>query len=342
MGASTIKRDETVVFFPTYGSQDQGSATWTIDIHGMVYEEEKSSFRRNALLKWLVDRLNLDQDELKSELFKKRASAFLVDHERNKAVMIQLGDRSFELDETGANGHFSSTLLIPANRVDSLLEVRQGTTGWLSFQAVASSDSRDFIGSVQLINETGISVISDIDDTIKISNVLDRKELMANTFVREFRSVPGMANAYHQWAKEGAVFHYVSAGPWQLHEALKEFLVTSNFPAGTMHMKQIRVKDESIRDLFASPEEYKLEIIEPIFTRFPARKFVLVGDSGEKDPEVYGTLARRHPDQVIAIFIRDVTGEDSRAERYLKTFKNVAKEHWTIFTEPSRLLALLA
>ena len=337
MGTSTLKRDETVVFFPTYGSRGQDSTTWTIEIHGMVYEEEKDSFRRNALLKWLVDRLDLDQDELKSELFTQRARAFLVDHERNKAISIRLGQQSFELNETEANGHFKSILSIPANQIANLLEVRQGTSGWLLFQVITSSDSQDFTGSVQLIDEAGVSVISDIDDTIKVSNVLDRKELMANTFVREFRAVNGMAKAYQQWAKEGAVFHYVSAGPWQLHEALKEFLVTSDFPAGTMHMKQIRVKDESIRDLFASPEEYKLEIIEPIFTTFPQRQFVLVGDSGEKDPEVYGTLARRHPNQVSGIFIRDVTGEDSRAERYLKAFTNIPRNRWAIFRDPGEL-----
>jgi phosphatidate phosphatase APP1 len=102
-------------------------------------------------------------------------------------------------------------------------------------------------------------------------------------------------------------------------------------------MKQIRVKDESIRDLLASPEEYKLRIIEPLLTAFPQRKFVLVGDSGEKDPEVYGILVRRHSNQIIGIFIRDVTGEDSGAERYLKSFKDVPNDRWTIFTEPSHL-----
>jgi phosphatidate phosphatase APP1 len=303
----------------------------------MVYEKENNSIRRNAILKWLVDVLDLDQMDFESELFKQRARAFLVDHERNKTVTIRLGEQSFELAETGANGHFTSTLSIPDSQVASLLEVRQGTSSWLPFRAITSSESRHFTGAVQLFNETGVSVISDIDDTIKISNVRDRKELMANTFVREFRAVPGMAEAYQQWATQGATFHYVSASPWQLYEALNEFLLATNFPAGTTHMKQIRVKDESIRDLLASPEEYKLKIIEPLLTAFPQRKFVLVGDSGEKDPEVYGILARRHSNQIIGIFIRDVTGEDSGAERYLKSFKDVPNDRWTIFTEPSYL-----
>lgn len=334
---SEIKPDETVTFFPTFGHRDQDGTTWKLMIHGMVYEKETHSIRRNAILKWLVDALDLDQKDLKSDVFKQRARAFLVDHERNKTVTIRLGERSVALDKTGSNGHFTSTLSIPDRQVASLLEVRQGTSGWLPFRAIVSPDSRNFTGAVQLIDQTGVSVISDIDDTIKISNVLDRQELMTNTFVREFRVVPDMAEAYQRWAKQGATFHYVSASPWQLYEALSEFLLANDFPAGTTHMKQIRVKDESIRDLLASPEEYKLQIIEPLLITFPQRKFILVGDSGEKDPEVYGILARRHPTQIIGIFIRDVTGENSGAERYLKSFKDVPNDRWAVFVEPSRL-----
>jgi len=71
-----------------------------------------------------------------------------------------------------------------------------------------------------------------------------------------------------------------------------------------MHMRNFRFKDSSFFDMFASPIHAKRRLITPIMKRFPKRKFILVGDSGEKDPEVYAEFAREYPDQVKAIFIR--------------------------------------
>ena len=94
-------------------------------------------------------------------------------------------------------------------------------------------------------------------------------------------------------------------------------------------------------DLFASAEVIKPQAIEPILAAFPRRRFVLVGDSGEKDPEVYGALARTHPDQIVRIFIRDVTDEPADAERYRRAFVDVPAEQWMIFKDPAEIAARL-
>jgi phosphatidate phosphatase APP1 len=191
---------------------------------------------------------------------------------------------------------------------------------------------------VQVLHETGLSVISDIDDTIKISNVRDRGSLLRNTFCRPFEPVKGMAEVYQSWAQPAdAQFHYVSASPWQLYLPLSEFLRTNSFPAGTFAMKTFRAKDSSFLQLFVSPERYKLKTIEPLFTRFPKRQFVLVGDSGEKDPEAYGVIARRHPSQVRRVLIRDVTNENADSIRYQKAFGGLPGELWQIFKEPAEI-----
>jgi len=67
------------------------------------------------------------------------------------------------------------------------------------------------------------------------------------------------------------------------------------------------------------------------------RRFILIGDSGEADPEIYASIARRYPQQVIRIFIRDVTGEGEKARRYQKTFKGLPKSLWTVFRDAARL-----
>jgi len=66
------------------------------------------------------------------------------------------------------------------------------------------------------------------------------------------------------------------------------------------------------------------------------RSLVLVGDSGEHDPEIYGNLARMYPKRVRRIFIRAVKGEKDNDERFIKAFKNVPREKWLIFTNPIR------
>ena len=199
-------------------------------------------------------------------------------------------------------------------------------------------DGRKFAGTIHLLAAKGISVISDIDDTIKVSDVRNRDELMKNTLVRPFQPVKGMADPYRAWARnDGASFHYVSGSPWQLYPALAEFVRSNNFPTGSFHLKQFRVKDETFLNLFKDPEVYKMAIIEPLFERFPERRFILVGDSGERDPEIYGMLARKHPGQVQRIFIRDVTGQAPESARYRKAFAGISPHVWKVFDDPAEL-----
>ncbi|MGB7326045.1 MAG: App1 family protein [Rubripirellula sp.] len=62
----------------------------------------------------------------------------------------------------------------------------------------------------------------------------------------------------------------------------------AGFPEGTFHLKQFRLKDSSVLDLLSSQQETKRSAIVPILEAFPQRQFILIGDSGEQDPEIYG------------------------------------------------------
>ena len=95
--------------------------------------------------------------------------------------------------------------------------------------------------------------------------------------------------------------------PWQLYQPIQDFIVGQGFPAGSMHLKQLRFLDSSfIKFVQADQLAYKTEIIEGIIADFPERTFVLVGDSGEKDPEVYAAIAGKHSDRVLAVLIHDL------------------------------------
>jgi phosphatidate phosphatase APP1 len=128
----------------------------------------------------------------------------------------------------------------------------------------------------------------------------------------------------------------VSSSPWQLYEALVSMLDVAGFPPATFDLKQIRLKDPSVADLFADPMLTKPKPIENMMRAFPGRQFALIGDSGEMDPEVYGKVARAHPQQVVYIAIRNVTGEDASAPRYADAFRDV-EARWEVFTDPATL-----
>ena len=78
-------------------------------------------------------------------------------------------------------------------------------------------------------------------------------------------------------------------------------------------------------------------MIQQLLQTYPDRRFVLVGDSGEKDPEVYASVARKHPDQIARIFIRDVTDEPADSPRYQSCFAELPAELWQVFDDPQTL-----
>lgn len=331
---SKIKSDERVVFFPANARLADQGAVWEARVHGWIFEPEQGDLLRAVAVDELRKMLDLDPKETATKTFESRVRLFLVDNERGKRVGIRLAGETFVSDESAADGHFAIAVRIPAEKIAGELK----TSRIVRYRAVLDGDDRrSFAGELHCLAPEGVSIVSDIDDTIKVTEVTSKLSLVRNTFFREFRAVDGMADIYQRWAKQGYDFHYVSAAPWQLYEPLREFASAVKFPAGTYHLKRMRLKDETLFNLFADPVEYKLAILEPMFAQYPERKFVLVGDSGEKDPEIYGHLARRYPGQVEAIFIRDVTGEKRDSERYEKALEGVLGGKWHVFGEPATI-----
>ena len=330
--ASSLKNNEELLIFPTYGHLSSDHKSWLISIHGIVYEPEEGSRLRDGLVTFLGKLIHLKKDELHNPFFRERARLFVVDNERGKGISIALQGKNYKLKRTLPNGHIKDTLTVPSE----IFPLSQ-SLNWIPVESISlGEDRRVFQGKLQLIGEEGVSVISDIDDTIKITEVTDRKAMLHNTFLKEFQPVSGISEVYQSWQKSGTVFHYVSASPWQLFLPLSKFMEKEGFPPGIFHLKHFRWKDSSFFALFESPERYKREVIEPILRDFPKRRFILVGDSLEKDPEIYGQLAREHADQITHIFIRDAD-EKSDDARYKIAFKNLPSSLWTVFSNPSEM-----
>jgi hypothetical protein len=290
-----------------------------------------------AALREALELKHVEMDAKETRLFNERARLFLVDHERGKWVHVRFGDQVFRIGKSQANGRFSGTITLPETQTRRLTQTR--SDGCLHLEAVLPPDDpRHFTGQVLLLDDTGVSVISDIDDTIKVTEVRDRRATLRNTFLREFQPVPGMAEFYQTLARSnGAVLHYVSASPWQLYAPLAAFVHSNGFPAGTFHLKTFRWKDRSFLSLFSDPEKHKASVIEPLLKRFPNRRFILIGDSGERDPEIYAALAQKFPRQIERIYVRDVSAGPASAERYAVTFRELSPQIWRVFRHAAEL-----
>jgi len=327
---STIKADQEIVFFPSV-VRWLGEGKWELDIRGCVFEPDN----RNVALFFLRGALafnHIQLNEAENKILTERARLFMVDHKGGRRIVVRIAGKDFDLGKSGVDGNFSKVLRLTDQDISKLSE-------GVGFQAVlGAKDKRVFSGELCLCKVTGVTIISDIDDTIKLTQVSDRRATLRYTFLEPFQPVPGMAQVYHGWAQEcGAQFFYVSASPWQLFSPLDAFLRTNGFPSGAFYLKKFRWKDESVLSLFDSPEKYKPRVIEPLLEQFPKRSFILVGDSGERDPEIYGALAREHPEQIKRILIRDVTGQEASAERYKAAFQDLPPDLWRIFREPTEI-----
>lgn len=331
--SSAVSSDEEVILFPTLAIP-RADGSVEVQVHGWIFEPENELARVAPRSATLTSWLTADAFEPSAcERFAERSAPFLVDNEGGKTLTVLVEGQRTVLPPSDDDGHFQGTLILaptapPGGKINGPLHV----------SVVREADQKSFEGHAWRLEPQGISVISDVDDTVKVSRVGNKEELMRNTFCRAFRPVPGMAELYRAWQKRLNVsFHYVTASPWQLYPALGGFLRDAGFPAGTWHMKRFRLWDRTALNVLEHQKEYKLGSLAPLFEAFPQRQFVLVGDSGEQDPEAYGELARRYPKQVKKVLIRDVTGEPRSETRFQQAFRGLPDALWMLFWDPKTL-----
>ncbi|KAI0048769.1 hypothetical protein FA95DRAFT_1009643 [Auriscalpium vulgare] len=176
-----------------------------------------------------------------------------------------------------------------------------------------------------------VRVISDIDDTVKNSGVITgARSVFHNVFVKDLKDsvIPGMGEWYGDMWRQGVRFHYVSNGPFELLPVINEFFQLAHLPPGErsrLHVRivvsltrhpagSIRLRSYGTRSLFngllSAPATRKRAGVVDVLTSFPTSRFILIGDSGEQDLELYAALAREFYPRVLCVFIRDVNAYD--------------------------------
>ena len=165
-------------------------------------------------------------------------------------------------------------------------------------------------------------IISDIDDTILISHAtqIGRKfwlSISKNAYTR--RPFPGVSKFYHALTYYGKypVF-YVSSSDWNLFELIRDFLQYRNIPSGPLLLKDLHVNLKNIFKSGGGSHEHKLEKVEMLMDLYPQMEFILVGDSGQHDPELYARVMADYPGRVKAVYIREIRELKDQRRKLLK------------------------
>lgn len=172
---------------------------------------------------------------------------------------------------------------------------------------VLASEKLSATEKIHITDTKGVSLISDIDDTIKHSAIASgAREIFRNTFIRDLTdlTIQGVKEWYTKMAGLGVQMHYVSNSPWQLYPLIRSYFSLAGLPPGSFHLKQYT---GMLQGIFEPAAERKKGSLDRIMADFPERKFILVGDSGEADLEVYTDVVMENPGKILAVFIRDVT-----------------------------------
>ncbi|MCJ1391674.1 hypothetical protein MMC18_004539 [Xylographa bjoerkii] len=194
----------------------------------------------------------------------------------------------------------------------------------------------------------GWTVVSDIDDSIKITMTMSPIGILRSTFVSTPTPITGMPELYkHINSLLSPSWFYLSASPYNLYTFLRPFL-HQYYPKGTVILRDASWMDLSgfLESLTQGTEDYKASRMDKIHNWLPQRKILCVGDSTQSDPEAYGDMYRKHPGWVKAIFIRKVVAvkemqktDKNDPARFEKAFKDVPKDVWKLFEDPSELYA---
>ncbi len=222
--------------------------------------------------------------------------------------------------ETDEEGYFSLTFAVDEAQLDP-------DTAWYPVQLrlldAVVEDQREVTATGEVLIpdlQSDFGVISDIDDTVLVSDVgrllrMFRRAFLENAIAR--LPFPGVA-AFYRALQVGSLekshnpFFFVSSSPWNLYDLLVEFFDRQDIPKAPVLLRDIGISDTMF--IKEGHGVHKLRNIRRILETYPSLNFVLVGDSSQHDPEIYRQVVEEYPGRILAIYIRDVTPDHRDVE----------------------------
>jgi phosphatidate phosphatase APP1 len=220
--------------------------------------------------------------------------------------------------KTDAEGYYEAELVVGKTECKEL---------WQLAEVRRSDGGKVFLQPVQCVpDKAKFGLISDIDDTVLESNVSNLRGAFATTFLRNARPrkpLEGVAKLYQAFQKgrEGSgpnPIFYVSASPWNVYDLLVDFMTLNDIPEGPIQLRDIDFDAASL--LHHAGPRSKLGKIHDIIGRYPNLPFVLVGDSGQIDADLYAQTVEKFPGRILAVYIRDIDPDtDSPRDKFVDT-----------------------
>lgn len=310
---------------------------WKAEFVAAAFAQHPSCTVVDAV-KTIADKCDLAEDDNAAwDTIERRLMPFLQDILPGRQIKAQHGSSTqLTLGPGGRNGISSDLREVPAAPagmvVPATAQVPTGADGLLGMKTFFSAPD-------------GWAVISDVDDTIKITQTSDPIGILRTTFIDEPKVVDGMPEFY-KWLQgqltSASPFFYLSASPYNLYPFLRDFR-DKYYPHG-----QLILRDASwmsipglLSNLTVGTEEYKVDRMQKIHSWLPKKKLILIGDSTQSDPEAFGDIYRAFPGWVKVILIRKVDdiaaiGIESKNEpqRFEKAFEKIPKDVWHVFEDP--------
>lgn len=249
----------------------------------------------------------------------------------HRHAALRIVDAEVELH---IGGHSATEVTDSHGFANFSLSVPDLPVGWHEARAVITpiEDGESASGTGRIVKPSPKSpflVISDIDDTILLTGLTEGAAMVVRTVLREASeraAIPGMASLYRGLVrgistgagnrKPAPTFFYVSTGSWSFYPALQEFVQLRGFPLGPMFLTHWGPTERYLR---RSGAEHKRTAIRRLLEAYPGMPFVLIGDSGQRDPLTYEEMAREFPDRVKLILIRQVGDDDDERNTELRS-----------------------
>jgi phosphatidate phosphatase APP1 len=188
-------------------------------------------------------------------------------------------------------------------------------------------------------------IVSDIDDTVMVTALPRPFVAFWNTFVLDEHArspTPGMAVLYERLVRQhpGSPVVYLSTGAWNVAPTLTRFLSRNLYPAGPILLTDWGPTHDR---WFRSGREHKSDNLRRLAEEFPDIRWLLIGDDGQHDEELYASFAAEHPERVAAVAIRELSvGEAVLAGGRAKAEQHGADVPWVSASDGATLADRLA
>ncbi|KAG8969564.1 hypothetical protein FRC03_002003 [Tulasnella sp. 419] len=305
LGFEDVERPLEIMTIPGYANWT--SKGWNLRVHGRVYRnlpftEDRLDDVASAMIpgfsrhNWTVDM----RDSARNSTL-----ALLSDPEKDIPVPYRLSKngqtiKEFTTPPSDRRGGFDTYLQLN----DPVLKPGEGNG---VIQTLDEHTSLSIIGNATayFVPDTGVTVIADIDDILRLTQIWYARKALVNSFGSRFVPLEGMPEIMNSWAGDPTVhFHYITTTPFMVGRSYMSFIF-NHFPHGSFDFRVW--KNLTIEQIFAIRRYHLIRI----FQTFPKRKFILLGDTSNQDAmKAYPEMATLFPGQISCILMRNITASD--------------------------------